>query len=316
MDIWDLAKEKVKANEEKAASLEEKLDDELSGHLATEIKRRHESHVVLCGNSKSVKDIAHLWELGGGTNLTSLLTIPLKAANIEYVELAKNMCMCLSKAIIESARKTVDLTMKDDEALKQRTAKGMKTRMEKYGDDAKLCAPFPIPITIIGGKYDEFQNFDSDKRRIVCQTLRFAAHYYGANLMFFSSRMEQFHRLGKNVLSMHAFGTVAPQGHIVDHSKPLFVKCGDDSFEAIGAPAAASSAASFSRSSAPIQLWKGSFLEAFPQKTLPNEHGEDLSLDPLFREPLIDRLVEQKQKDLELFVRHKREKPQTTENST
>lgn len=38
MDIWDLAKEKVKANEEKAASLEEKLDDELSGHLGEPIK--------------------------------------------------------------------------------------------------------------------------------------------------------------------------------------------------------------------------------------------------------------------------------------
>ena len=61
------------------------------------------------------------------------------------------------QTIIESARKTVDLTMKDDEALKQRTAKGMKMRMEKHGDDAKLCAPFPIPITIVGGKYDEFQ---------------------------------------------------------------------------------------------------------------------------------------------------------------
>ena len=61
------------------------------------------------------------------------------------------------QAIIESARKTVDSSMKDDEALKQRAVKGMKMRMEKYGDDAKLCAPFPIPITIIGGKYDEFQ---------------------------------------------------------------------------------------------------------------------------------------------------------------
>ena len=38
MDIWNLAKEKVKANEEKAASLEEKLDDELSGHLGEPIR--------------------------------------------------------------------------------------------------------------------------------------------------------------------------------------------------------------------------------------------------------------------------------------
>ena len=41
--------------------------------------------------SVQVKDIAHLWELGGGTNLTSLLAIPLKAANIEYVGLPKNI---------------------------------------------------------------------------------------------------------------------------------------------------------------------------------------------------------------------------------
>ena len=45
-----------------------------------------------------------------------------------------------------------------------------------------MMDPFPIPLVIIGGKYDEFQDFDSEKRKIICKTLRFVAHSHGAHL--------------------------------------------------------------------------------------------------------------------------------------
>ena len=40
----------------------------------------------------------------------------------------------------------------------------------------------PVPITIIGTKYDLFQNFDSEKKKIITRTLRYVAHHHGAHL--------------------------------------------------------------------------------------------------------------------------------------
>ncbi|KHJ95588.1 hypothetical protein OESDEN_04466 [Oesophagostomum dentatum] len=111
MDMWALAKEKLRENEEKAAKLGEKMDDSTDG--AT---RKGSTHIVIAGCSSSGKsifvnkfldrneepketvaleyiyarrtrgnnkDVCHIWELGGGTNFTTLLSIPLIKKNIE-----------------------------------------------------------------------------------------------------------------------------------------------------------------------------------------------------------------------------------------
>ena len=38
---------------------------------------------------------------------------------------------------------------------------------------------------ILGGKYDLFQNFDPEKKKIVCRALRFFSHHHGAALQFY-----------------------------------------------------------------------------------------------------------------------------------
>ena len=40
---------------------------------------------------------------------------------------------------------------------------------------------------ILGGKYDLFQNFDPEKKKIVCRALRFFSHHHGAALQFYRS---------------------------------------------------------------------------------------------------------------------------------
>ena len=47
----------------------------------------------------------------------------------------------------------------------------------------------PIPITIIGTKYDQFQNFDPEKKKIISKTLRYVAHHHGAHLCVSSSEI-------------------------------------------------------------------------------------------------------------------------------
>jgi hypothetical protein len=45
-----------------------------------------------------------------------------------------------------------------------------------------MITPFLMPLVIVGSKYDLFQDFDSEKRKVICKTLRFIAHIYGASL--------------------------------------------------------------------------------------------------------------------------------------
>ena len=51
--------------------------------------------------------------------------------------------------------------------------------------DKDHIRPFPLPLIILGGRYDEFQNFEPEKKKIICKALRFFAHYHGASLQFY-----------------------------------------------------------------------------------------------------------------------------------
>ena len=48
--------------------------------------------------------------------------------------------------------------------------------------DRDLLDPLPIPLIILGSKFDLFQNMDPEKRKMVTRTLRFIAHTNGASL--------------------------------------------------------------------------------------------------------------------------------------
>ena len=71
--------------------------------------------------------------------------------------------------------------------------------------DADLVKVFPIPLIIFGGRYimaeimidhdddddddryDIFQNFDPEQKKVICRTLRYLAHSHGATLQFYSA---------------------------------------------------------------------------------------------------------------------------------
>jgi hypothetical protein len=56
-------------------------------------------------------------------------------------------------------------------------------KIEFLQKDRSKLEPFEIPVVILGTKYDFFESYEPEKRKIVCKTLRFVAHYYGAMLL-------------------------------------------------------------------------------------------------------------------------------------
>ncbi|KAB0358708.1 hypothetical protein FD754_002864, partial [Muntiacus muntjak] len=154
------------------------------------------------GHSKP-KDIAHFWELGGGTSLLDLISIPITSDTLRTFSIV--LVLDLSKPndlwptmenLLQATKLNVDkvimkLGKKNSKAASEMRQK-MWSNMQKDHPDRELIDPFPIPLVIIGSKYDIFQDFDSEKRKVICKTLRFVAHYYGASLMtnfsFFSKK--------------------------------------------------------------------------------------------------------------------------------
>lgn len=56
--------------------------------------------------------------------------------------------------------------------------------------DKDTLDPIPIPIVIVGTKYDLFQDFEPEQRKVICKTLRFVAHMNGASILFASDKDE------------------------------------------------------------------------------------------------------------------------------
>ena len=63
----------------------------------------------------------------------------------------------------------------------------MSNRLGPDHLDAANIKIFPVPLIIIGGMYDTFQNFDPEKKKLICRTLRYIAHLNGASLQFYSA---------------------------------------------------------------------------------------------------------------------------------
>lgn len=56
-----------------------------------------------------------------------------------------------------------------------------------FKDESKL-EPIALPTVIVGTKYDIFETYEPEKKKIIARTLRFMAHYHGAALIVSSQQ--------------------------------------------------------------------------------------------------------------------------------
>ncbi|TKR60284.1 hypothetical protein L596_027554 [Steinernema carpocapsae] len=347
LDIWSLAKERLNSAKQRPADSE-------SSYMAGggDPSKQHEAHVIICGNKSSgkttmvhrflevnehprptvaleykfgrsvrsnVKELGHIWELGGGALLANLLNVPLSAKNFEITYIM--LVLDLSKP--ETLWNTMETILESTRCRLEQVEKELSRKQpDLYGDiqelakrrignhkDVQNMRMFPIPLAFIGAKYEEFQNLDSDSRRTICRALRFAAHFNGASLHFYSNRMENLVSRGKAILAHFAFGKSFPKGVSTDFNKPLAVPVGSDSFEDIGLPVDSIKHTQVRAESA-YELWKDNFCERFPQNKEAEVVEEDPADDPKFAEPEIDQFLEEKMRDLEMYIKQKKDREQ------
>ncbi|XP_074945146.1 cytoplasmic dynein 2 light intermediate chain 1 isoform X3 [Phalacrocorax aristotelis] len=261
------------------------------------------------------KDIAHFWELGGGTSLLELIRIPITSNNIR--SFAVVLVLDLSKPdelwttmekLLQATRNHVNKILTKLEKTNPEVATEIKQRMwnslQRDHPDYELVDPFPIPLVIIGSKYDIFHDFDSEMRKIISKTLRFASHYYGASLVF-TSKSEALLLKARVLINHLAFGCDKSRSVSVDHSKPLFIPAGLDSLSQIGPPPASDSDIGKMRANTPLELWKKVFEKTFPPKSFCDlQDTKDPAQDLQYVEYEVDVMRAQKNQELEQYKRN------------
>lgn len=256
-------------------------------------------------NQNLIKDVCHLWELGGGTLYTNLIETPLSANKLPETTIV--LVVDLSKperiwntltTLISSVKEYISNSLKSEQAktlkIEERLEKESAVRLGPEHMDADSIQTFPIPLLILGGKYDIFQDFEPEKKKLVCRTLRYLAHLHGAALQFYSAKDPGLVKKARDLLSHFAFSSAAAKGMSQDYNKPLIIPAGSDTFQAILGVA-----------EVPKQeVMKHQFSTHFPQ-----EEGETLTMsedpakDPHFKEAEVDMLRLQKDEDLDRYRR-------------
>ncbi|KAK1171058.1 cytoplasmic dynein 2 light intermediate chain 1 [Acipenser oxyrinchus oxyrinchus] len=262
------------------------------------------------------KDIAHFWELGGGTSLSDLIQIPITTDNVRslsvvvVLDLSKPSDLWLTmEKLLQVTGAQVDkvfteLVKSDTKANKEIRQRGARTLPKDY-PDRELIDPFPVPLLIIGSKFDIFQDFDSEKRKVICKTLRFIAHYHGASLVFTSSKTESLMSKTRSLINHLAFGTERGKSVSLDQNKPLLIPAGMDSLGQIGSPPASDADIGKLQAKTPLDLWKKVYERLFPpQSTSTLKDIKDPAKDPQYSEPEIDAMRAQKDQELEQYKRN------------
>uniref|UniRef100_A0A3Q3SXN0 Cytoplasmic dynein 2 light intermediate chain 1 n=1 Tax=Mastacembelus armatus TaxID=205130 RepID=A0A3Q3SXN0_9TELE len=256
------------------------------------------------------KDIAHIWELGGGTSLSDLVQIPIITVSIRSLSVILILDLSKPNNLWGTMEKLLQATQAQVEKVSSQAQRAEKSKagakhqmpvhsisrsLPKDYPDRELISPFPVPLLIIGSKYDIFQEFDSDKRKVISKTLRFVAHYYAASLIVSSFTVHAIYEIicYKNLIP--SFLIFIPKTVSCESTKPLVIPAGSDSFSQIGSPPVSDVDMSSLHAKNPKDLWKKVYERVFPQESTSEQRElKDPAKDPQYSEPQIDTMRTQK----------------------
>ncbi|OXB65484.1 hypothetical protein ASZ78_014835 [Callipepla squamata] len=235
------------------------------------------------------KDIAHFWEIGGGTSLLELIQIPITISNIRsfgvvlVLDLSRpNELWMTMENLLQATRNHVNKIVakleKTDPKVATEIKQKMQSNLQRDHPDYDLVDPFPIPLVIIGSKYDIFH---------------------------FTSKSESLLLKARVLIHHLAFGYDRSKSVSVDHNKPLFIPAGLDSLSQIGPPPTSDSNIGKIRANTPLELWKKVFEKAFPPKSFCDlQDSKDPAQDSQYAEYEVDVMRAQKDQELEQYKRN------------
>ncbi|KAL3902032.1 MAG: hypothetical protein SGCHY_000142 [Lobulomycetales sp.] len=335
-DIWTLVKERKAALAKKPGGEKELIPQESnvlivgnkyggkSSLLARFLDRSETKSATIaleysfCRKSRGsgvsqVKDIAHIWELAGGIDLSELLTQPSGGPVNEASVSSLTLCI-----VVDLSRSRIEQILKNLEARGSKRPKALRAQAwRKYGNDHPDKAslnPMLLPVLIVGNKYDLFRQLEPEKQKLICKTLRYIAHTTGSHLLFTGSGEESAAMRFRQLLSHHAFRSGStPKVANFDHGKPVFIiagyiifflltaSTGQDSLSGIGNPPSVRSGTLGKKvaDGVTLDVWKQDFEKYFPAtgQEAKSQAPAAFEIDK-YPEPAIDDMRAQKSEEL------------------
>jgi len=283
--------------------------------------------------------IVHFWEIGGGSELHSLLDIVVKPELIHTISV---VIVCdlgdpytLWETIHQSVTKVwshvqdvyskMRAKSKTPDKLVERQKKKLLQNMQSSGlwgegkkesdmqqeiEAMRLCG---VPLLIVGSQWDRFQ--ENPMVQLVAKTMRYISHLYGAHLLWTTSKDERELKKWTQLLSHMVFQSPLTEKTQKSFNRnyvdgPLFVYAGRDSFDSIGPPDELRSNPEDWKPSHDDELdrWRKPFLSEFPHRSkaavksrAAQDFESQLTVD--YAEPEID--AARRQKDAELEAQRK-----------
>ncbi|KAK4469259.1 hypothetical protein MN116_006576 [Schistosoma mekongi] len=234
------------------------------------------------------KAVSQIWELGGGLKLSDLLGVVITPNNILSLHLI--LVIDLSKpeelwdtvdTLLNSVSARVDqmlnrLYQKNITRIQNTFKANLRKRIPSNHPDIELLNPFPLPLTVLGTKYDI--------------------------LMFCSVKDDGLLKKIKAYLNHIAFDGKDLCDAQMETGKPLMIPVGVDSFSNIGTPPNVDMEIERLTVKSPLEMWKNAFCSKFPQKsalTTSFNNRTDPSKDLQYSESLVDSALKVKHEELE-----------------
>lgn len=266
------------------------------------------------------KQICNIWELGSLSNLHNLIDIPLKSHGLT------NMNVVIVLDLSQPDRLWIDLegaldglkqsikNHKSDELNELKNA--MKKLIGEEHSDLDTLEIFPVPVLIVGGNYDKFQDFgktpqylsvntfflvcsffgfvDPEIKKHVCRCLRSISHTIGAALIYYSMKNASLSKTLRETLNHFGFGSPTKPFRTLatDYNGPLCIWYGQDSWKAIGVTPTNSERIGLTYST------------QIPQTEITDDPVQnDPTKDAGFREAIIDEIRAQKDEELMRLIK-------------
>lgn len=194
--------------------------------------------------------VAHMWELASSKCIPEMMCVPLaperilSAALVIVIDLSVpgDAVPYLIKWLVTLYRVVQNvLKIKEKQPGEKHAVDRLRQEaMARYGNthvDRDDVTPMPVPLLIVGNKYDTFREEDSIKRKGVTQAIRALAHQYGATLLFTSMKDKNLVTSYRSIMKNFAFRAMGSKGtKEVDPAKALYIPAGSDLFDDIGFP--------------------------------------------------------------------------------
>ncbi|XP_030166366.1 cytoplasmic dynein 2 light intermediate chain 1 isoform X1 [Lynx canadensis] len=211
------------------------------------------------------KDIAHFWELGGGTSLLDLISIPITSDTLRT----------FSIVLVLDLSKPNDLWPTMENLLQAMKSHVDKMIMKLGKTNSKAASEMRQRI---------WSNMQKDHP--------------------FTSKSEALLLKIRGVINQLAFGIDRSKSICVDQNKPLFITAGLDSLSQIGSPPVPDNDIGKLHAHSPMELWKKVYERVFPPKSINTlKDTKDPARDPQYAEREVDEMRMQKDQELEQYKR-------------